>query len=276
MNHIGTIKIHDSTKQVLNDVQLWSDKETSKLPNIASCSSISWIKYAEIPLYLTTALPFAIYSNDPATSDYFRKNLLELPLSNNRTDLGMLCKADSDTYLVFYYEDETVKMIVITFTEFNKLLPHLNGKSHPTSNTVVDLSKPVRARTSTVLIDKIIEKKKQRLNPFITTTPLITTNAPTKVDNSLILSSQEQINAAINKIILSGLRMRGLSQNLVTSHNDKLTIKEIHQMTFKAAQFALRKQNYSFNKKSETKKPLRLNDLQDIVESLLQLFVDVE
>lgn len=70
--------------------------------------------------------------------------------------------------------------------------------------------------------------------------------------------------------------MRGLSQNLVTTHNDKIAVKEINQMTFKATQFALRKQNYSFNKKSEVKKPLRLNDLQDIVESLLQLFVDVE
>lgn len=275
MNHITTIKIHETSKNVLNDVQLWSDEETLKLPNVTSCFSLSWIRYTALPLHVITSLPITIYSNDSATSDYFKKNLLEVPLSNNKNEFGILCKADTDTYFVFYYDKDAVKMITISFSDFNKLLPYFNTRSQSAINTLVDLSKPIRARTSTVLIDKIIEKKKQRLNPFIAN-PLILANNPPKVDNSLILTSQEQINNAINRIILSGLRMRGLSQNLVTTHNDKIAVKEIHQMTFKATQFALRKQNYSFNKKSEVKKPLRLNDLQDIVESLLQLFVDVE
>lgn len=275
MNHISTIKIYDFNKCVLNDVQLWSDEETPYRPNFTSCSSISWIKYTELPLYLMISLPITIYSNDSVTSDYFKKNLLEVPLSHNRRDLGIICKADTDTYLVFYYHEEAVRMTVITFAKFNKLLPYFNTKLLPVTNTIVDFSKPVRTRTSTVLIDKIIEKKKQRTNPFIAN-PLILVNNSAKVDNSLILTSKEQINNAINKIILSGLRMRGLSQTLVTSHNDKLAVKEIHQMAFKAAQFALRKHNYSFNKKPGARKPLRLNDLQDIVESLLQVFVDIE
>ena len=88
MNHITTIKIHETPKNVLNDVQLWSDEETLKLPNVTSCFSLSWIRYTALPLHVITSLPITIYSNDSATSDYFKKNLLEVPLSNNKTNLA--------------------------------------------------------------------------------------------------------------------------------------------------------------------------------------------
>ncbi|KAL6452285.1 SLD7 Mitochondrial morphogenesis protein SLD7 [Candida maltosa Xu316] len=265
MNHLSTIKIYDTSKVIINDVQLWHSKEDLKLPTISSCSYISFIKYTCLPISLVHCSPITVYSNDSTTSQYFKENLVNIPLSNNRNDIGLLCKVDSDTYLVFYYDTDAVKMIVLNFSNHLKIRPYLND-SVP-ENTFVDFSQPMKPRTSTVLIDRIIEKKKQRSNPFMTTTG--------KSDNSSLLTNQDQINSAINRIISSGLRIRGLTPNQMTSHNDKLAIKEIHQMTFKAAQFSLRKQNYSFNK-SEKPKKVRLNDLQDIVENLLQLFVDVE
>ena len=79
MNHITTIKIHETPKNVLNDVQLWSDEETLKLPNVTSCFSLSWIRYTALPLHVITSLPITIYSNDSATSDYFKRICLKFP-----------------------------------------------------------------------------------------------------------------------------------------------------------------------------------------------------
>lgn len=94
---------------------------------------------------------------------------------------------------------------------------------------------------------------------------------------SLTLTSQEQINLAINKLILSGLRIRGLSTNLNHSINDKLTIKEIYNMTHKSALFSLRKFNYNFTGKGDNKgRAIGFSDLQDTVEKLLDLYVDTE
>lgn len=94
---------------------------------------------------------------------------------------------------------------------------------------------------------------------------------------SLTLTSQEQINLAINKLILSGLRIRGLSTNLNHSINDKLTIKEIYNMTHKSALFSLRKFNYNFTGKGDNKgRAIGFGDLQDTVEKLLDLYVDTE
>ncbi|KGQ96370.1 hypothetical protein MEM_01915 [Candida albicans L26] len=277
MNYLTTIQLYESKKNVINDIQLWSTNKTLKLPTITSCKPISYIKYASLPFYLVYCCPIIVYTDDSDTSDYFKTKLVETPLLSNGKSggvggggIGLLCKVDVNTFLVFYYEDN-VKMLVLKFSKFIETLPQLDIPSIP-KDTLLDLKPSKRIRTNTKIIDKIIEKKKQRSNSFIA-------NPNTTKENissgSSILTNQDQINTAINKIIFSGLRIRGLSSNVASSLNDKLTIKEIHQMTFKATQFALRKHNYSFNKR-ETKKPLRLNDLQDIIENLLQLFVDIE
>lgn len=277
MNYLTTIQLYESKKNVINDIQLWSTNKTLKLPTITSCKPISYIKYASLPFYLVYCCPIIVYTDDLDTSDYFKTKLVETPLLSNGKSggvggggIGLLCKVDVNTFLVFYYEDN-VKMLVLKFSKFIETLPQLDIPSIP-KDTLLDLKPSKRIRTNTKIIDKIIEKKKQRLNLFIANPNTTKANISS---GSLILTNQDQINTAINKIIFSGLRIRGLSSNVASSLNDKLTIKEIHQMTFRATQFALRKHNYSFNKR-ETKKPLRLNDLQDIIENLLQLFVDIE
>lgn len=116
--------------------------------------------------------------------------------------------------------------------------------------------------------DRIL-KKKQEGNPFLA--------VPPKVHRTLALSTQEQISTAVNKIIQSGLRIRGLSVNQTESLNDKLKIKEIYQMTHKATMFSLRKYNYSFNKRAEPEKmQVSWSNLQETVENLLHLFIDVD
>ena len=116
--------------------------------------------------------------------------------------------------------------------------------------------------------DRVL-KEKQEGNPFLRTQP--------KPNKSLVLSTQEQISTAVNKIIQSGLRIRGLSMNQTESINDKLKIKEIYQMTHKATMFSLRKFNYSFNKRTDSEKvQVSWNDIQETVESLLHLFIDLD
>ncbi|GEQ72371.1 hypothetical protein JCM33374_g6058 [Metschnikowia sp. JCM 33374] len=102
---------------------------------------------------------------------------------------------------------------------------------------------------------------------------------PVAMSSGLITS--HQISQAVNRVVLSGLRLRGLSTNASSSANDKIAIREIYQMTKKAALFALRKYGYDFNRgisngDKEASQGVSLDDIQSIVESLLSTFVDVE
>ncbi|EGW33330.1 uncharacterized protein SPAPADRAFT_71186 [Spathaspora passalidarum NRRL Y-27907] len=227
------------------------------------------ITVTRIPLYLLFGKSLAVFSNDLNTNTYFKQHLLRFSLLDNNDTLGLLVHAAHDIYLAFYFErqSEQIKALILNLGNISKLDSLI---SETTTSNVITKAKRT---SSSIIFDKVLEKKKLKPNPF-----LVSTSQSSHVSSSSsTLTTQEQINTAINKIILSGLRMRGLSANMVESFNDKLTIKEIHQMTYKAALFALRKYNYNFNKSSAQKKtPIRLNDIQVIVENLLELFVDVE
>lgn len=80
---------------------------------------------------------------------------------------------------------------------------------------------------------------------------------------------------AVNRMTLSGLRLRGLNPSSgLTLSKDRVVIKELYHMTRKLALFALRKFNYGFN--GATGQEVRLSDVQDVVERLLQAYADVE
>lgn len=160
---------------------------------------------------------------------------------------------NEDTCLVFYY-DTQVKCTIVDFSTWGLINRWIGSGSVSPQKPVVD----------TKIFDRVLLQKKSKSNPFL---------EPAKPSNDTTrLVSQDQINHAVQKIILSGLRIRGLSPNLSHMVNDKLTVKEIYQMTYKATVFSLRKYNYSFNK---TTHPITVDELQDIVEKLLEIFVDV-
>ena len=114
------------------------------MPTITSCKPISYIKYASLPFYLVYCCPIIVYTDDLDTSDYFKTKLVETPLLSNGKSggvggggIGLLCKVDVNTFLVFYYEDN-VKMLVLKFSKFIETLPQLDIPSIP-KDTLLDL-----------------------------------------------------------------------------------------------------------------------------------------
>ncbi|KAG7665905.1 SLD7 [[Candida] subhashii] len=283
MNLATTIQLYDSN--IIDDVQLWSDTSnfTQELTQIFT-SNLSvhkvgnYINYTRLPIFLFYGHHrLCIYSSNNSTNDYFKNHLVKVSLTNPDSHLGLLFKVTNDTYLVFYFdfESKTIRAMMLNFTCLNQL-DDLDDLASSPVNSILSFSKektPSISATTEVsrqIFDKVLEKKKQRQNPFLVPTP------PSQENNSSVLTTQDQINSAVNKVILSGLRIRGLSANLCATANEKLAIKEIHQMTYKATLFSLRKYNYSFHKKSANNKSIRLNDIQVIVEGLLQVFVDID
>ncbi|CAI5756505.1 unnamed protein product [Candida verbasci] len=266
MNHIRTIDIYSTIDdRVIQDVQLWLDNTEISIPKFKNCKICSCINHAKIPIYLIQCNSINVYTNEITTKDYFERNISK--------DIGVLCKVSEEVFIVFHYQNSLIKAMILNFNMLNKI-NKINLDSYP-DDVLINMKPPKRTTITSrdLAIDQVLEKSKLKNNPFLTNSSPPSTS---QVSNS-VLSNQDQVNAAINKIISSGLRIRGLSSSLMNSLNDKLTIKEIHQMTFKSAIFTLRKHHYNFNNnRSRPAKQVTLNELQEIVENLLHLYVDVE
>lgn len=230
-----TISVEDNGVLV-QDLQLWHSS-TIPIKSHDIFTRLRYVEYQAVPLFLLQSKPIDVYSTLDATSDYINTNL------RRYKELGILCQSQNDAnlHIVIFIQNSIVKCFILDFSGLNQLI---NDKQDYDESLiyVVDFKTNV---TNTNVFDKVLEKKK-RIKP---TVPLVQENG-------------EQVNSMITKVILSGLRLRGLSNS---STNDKLKIKEIYQMTFKATTFAI--------KKFDTK--VKLTDIQDIVEKLLQVFVDV-
>lgn len=263
MNFVSTTTIRDADS-TFNDVQFWSNQSNQTM-KIESSELVTYIDCSRIPIYLISGKPFLIFSNDSNTELFFKQKLIQPSLKRDFRR-GLLANAGERKFIVFYYNDQ-VKCLVLDFTKLAQMRESLMA-SAAINNSFV---KPQTDTGSTPMVtacDRIL-KKKQEGNPFLA--------VPPKVHRTLALSTQEQISTAVNKIIQSGLRIRGLSVNQTESLNDKLKIKEIYQMTHKATMFSLRKYNYSFNKRAEPEKmQVSWSNLQETVENLLHLFIDVD
>ncbi|CAH6719402.1 mitochondrial morphogenesis protein Sld7p [[Candida] jaroonii] len=230
-----TVNIVDDNRIVRN-LQLWS-KGTFPFTNDEEFQRVNYVKYNEIPLVLIQGKPIDVYCSIQDSVDYVADNVLRYK------DLGLLCKSKSNenVYLIFYVQDMKLKTLLLDFSLIIKILG-INKSYDNETNYILDLK---TKSSDTNVFDRVLEKKKR---------PKSTT--PTVQDKG------DQINTTVTKVILSGLRLRGLSN----SSKDKIKIKEIYQMTYKSTLFALRK----FNRE------VKLNDIQDTVEKLLQIFVDVD
>ncbi|KAK6458014.1 uncharacterized protein RJT20DRAFT_125911 [Scheffersomyces xylosifermentans] len=328
----------------IEDVQLWSnsmdgDKDATELMKTTNVYERMpfYINHNIVPVYLLAASPMAVFSKRSETSAYFKELLVKNSLQSMKSNANAILfrqitqEVESqnaeksqeneslkhqnttpmhrDVYLIFYYDSSSkqVKVLLVDFSRLDKFTS-IFEKDHSTTTTdksaFILLASSVRHDNRSTVFDKVLQRKKSRMSPFLaeagpstssssTLSAISTSNSSTKLVSSSILTTQEQIHQAINKIILSGLRIRGLSTNLSHSINDKLTIKEIYQMTHKATLFSLRKYSYQFISSSASSAmkglkttskglsiknyihPVRLSDLQDTIEKLLELFVDV-
>lgn len=223
-------------------IQLQLDTNKTGLNN-QKFFKVSYVNYHKIPLSVVETKPINMYSTLSRTKEYIEESLLKYWKPQDNA-LGLLLKGNSsnnNVYLIMYIS-QTLNLKALLLN-LNNLRP------------VVTSSFPSKEKSIDNVFEKVLQRKK---NP-----------KPTRELSSSVLTNSDKINLTVSKIILSGLRLRGLSSNMATNSNEKLKIKEIYQMTMKATLFSLRKFNHN-------NQPIKLNDIQDTVERLLQIFVDIE
>lgn len=280
----------------INDCQLWSTDKIGLKPilnndqNVNQNEFVSYINYHLIPVFLFKTNSYTVYSDDEKTNTYFQNNLVKHNLYHN-FNIGLLFKANDDLYSIFHLDSNNL-IVKCRFISFN-ILKLDAGSSENDRNCFVDHKTSTLSsiqiqksnssisndRFNKVLFNKRNEQSKKS-SPFLAAS---TKSSPQTTSSSslssLTLTNHDQITQAVNKLILSGLRIRGLStKSNDISSNEKITIKEIYQMTRKSTLFALRKFNYTFNDQTNVEKnySIKLNDIQNIVEQLLEVFIDME
>ncbi|WPK25264.1 hypothetical protein PUMCH_002574 [Australozyma saopauloensis] len=249
------------------DIQICSPEDAPYLRAPAHLVFVALVNYKLIPLYLVSNGPYPVYSDDNDTEAFFIRSLV-----CQNMNVGLLAKCpelDGDLFVVFYVDELSsgIKCFCLDFSIIAQALEFREMTQDSENTYYVSRTKWGSLRSDTSVFDRVLENKSSRKS-FTQSPSEATTHT------SLLLTTPAQISLAINKIILLGLRLRGLTASGLSSAKDKIAIREIHQMTRKATLFAVRKFKYDFNA-GETHHELLLSVLQDIVESLLQAFVDI-
>lgn len=223
----------------VHDCQLWG-LELLEMQFSSNYTFICRVNRQLVPIYLYGSKPLTVYTNDDGTSDFFMKEVLR------QNSIQGLLFHQHDKYLIFYYHQQQIECQPIDFEVLRLMMEERNEELKP------------NLRTNTFLFDKPV-----MLN-------IVATNLNPEPANT----NNHNETQTINKLILSGLRLRGMSfKQKNISSNERLMIKEIYQMTQKSTQFALRKFNYSQNRPNDG---IKLHDIQDIVEQLLSAFIDIK
>lgn len=279
-----TVILHDgllsSPSTRLLDVQLWcSQTRPLKLKLSSSWRIQSYVQYSVLPLYLYQCSPLSVFSKNASTVAYFAENVASL-------DHGFgLLVTDDKLYMVFYYDRDLkcVRALCIAFDSICAALVHfaLSTVAVDTPELVSYMVGEPKRRENTAVFDRVLKSKLQIPVKFIASDqPPSTTNTARH-----LMVPPDQINRILGRLVLAGLRVRGISTNLSHLLNDRLSIKELYQMTLRSATFALRKYANPLNgrvagsaqgKRRAVNDPLPLDTLQGIVERLLEVFVDAE
>lgn len=232
----------------VSGIQIWS-KSVSAPPPASELQYVSRVYHARIPPFLVSQGPYDVYSELEATETFFYDRL-----ACEAKDKAVLARCSSlpESYVVFFPADSGVRCFYIDLTMADRArIPLADNTYHPI--------KSATPKSDMSVFDRVLELKVRGPVPLVE-----------KPQQSLLL--QPQIHELVSKCISLGLRLRGLSL-ASASHNDRVALKEVYQMTRQAALFSLRKFTYGFNKNAA---PVTVDAIQQIVESLLQTFVDLE
>lgn len=240
----------------LHDIQIWGESVPSARDK-TTLSFLSMVDYEKIPLYLVSSGPHNVYTEQKDTEAYFHSSGI-----TEDAELAVLAKSadtDADVYVVFYadHAQGTIRCFSIDFSVLERVR-QLETEVPDTNMLYAPEKKGVVPKSNITIFDRVLESKNKKSVP----------KAVPKAPSSSL--SGPQLAQAVSKVVLSGLRLRGLS----SSSRSKVAIREIYKMTHQAAMFALRKYNYDFNGSSGTE--ITLTVIQDIVETLLKAFVDVD
>lgn len=221
---------------------------------------VTLINSQKVPWFLVSLGPFPVYSTDEATTSYFGQLAHE---SVERPYLGLLAKSPDSVYVVFYIHKNGARCFFIDFSALERLALAARAFEASNDDNVYYLALP--ARSDTTVFDRVLENKSSKRNQYVAP------RNPSATPLSVAPLNGDQIATAVNRLTLSGLRLRGLNP---LGSKDRIAVRELYQMTRKLALFALRKFKYEFN--GAANHEVRLSDVQDVVERLLQAYADVD
>lgn len=285
MRRLDTIRLRYDDYE-LKDIQIWCEHSFSVNEWWSSLTFImtDYIDYKSVPLIFILSKPLHVFSQDGETCKFFKEKLADKAVDN--PGLGMLFRnlANSDLYLAIYVQGslntESVRCLPLSLDLLGRIKELEKGERAVLGmgNVAVALDVLGSERpANTGVFDKVLSTKNRRQPSNLFTFPVPLKRSATQTQlSSQSLTSKDQIEQTVSKVVSSGLRLRGLNMNTMLSANDRIAIKEVFRMTHKSALFALRKYKYGFNGRDDATPPIKLNDIQDIVEKLLQLYVDLD
>lgn len=222
---------------VIRDVQLWKDVESHEqtIRSLKGCF-LQYVDYYKLPLWITgTGTVTTCLTGSSTTLAYFTSKL-------RRERRGIVIETIGG-YAVLYKSENTVQCLEIDLSVKSLLDSQINGLE----NSLVSAS----AKDNN--IDVILRQSHQRQ-----------THNNNKVMKNLQISEKKlQFNDTLSRLILGGLRLRGVP-------NSQFGFQKLYRMTFNAAEFAHRAQLQQQSTSNEPQVPFE--ELQATVETLLQLF----
>ncbi|CAN3357208.1 mitochondrial morphogenesis protein Sld7p [Diutina catenulata] len=188
-----------------------------------------YVNFQRVPLSVIRWSNLAVTSTDAKTTGWFRDNVVAPAVLSERP-LAVVFEYTSLMYL-FYLVGDKIHAMVVDWAALSRVAP-------------APAAVPDKGR----VFDRVMDERRNRTRR---------TPAPPSPEKPSLLAPR-QVERTLQKLVLSGLRLRGLP-----AVDTSATTKELYQMTLKAAEFASRK--YA---------TVTVPALQETVEKLLEIFID--
>lgn len=223
---------------VIRDVQLWKEVQGDEQPTRSLKGSfLQYVDYDKLPMWIVcTGTVSTCLTGSSTTLAYFTSKL-------RRERRGIVVETVGG-YVVLYRRGSTVLCLEVDLSLKSQIDSQIN-----------ELETETVASTSTKddNIDAILRQSHHK--------QAVSNN---KVMKNLQISEKKlQFNDTLSRLILGGLRLRGIP-------NSQVGFQKLYRMTFNAAEFAHRAQLQKQARSSDPQVPFE--ELQSTVETLLKLF----
>ncbi|EDO15640.1 hypothetical protein Kpol_489p21 [Vanderwaltozyma polyspora DSM 70294] len=254
---------------VLRDIQLWrkpldGDNDNGLDRSISNVKEINYLKgeflqyidINKIPLWLRSSEHFSnlliCFTTSTTTNAFFESKLKYINrgivIEVNSAAAAAAANNYQHRYLIFYKNGHNVEFIPIDLSLkelFDNKIASLNADTENVTEG--------KEKKKSSSIDKILMQSQKKV--------FVQTN---KVMESLQISEKRQkFNETLSKLILSGLRLRGIP-------NTQSGFQKIYKMTFDTTEFAHREELVKLS--HNTIHEIPFEDIQETVETLLKLF----
>ena len=245
LRQAGTLKFDLGERHadvVIRDVQVWQESGGETPIWSGQGRFLQYVDMGALPVWLAPCTHadsiHVCYSVSRATQAYFN-----LKLRDPRRGIAVAVSGDCASLWLFYRESESARH-VRCYALTSSLKDKIDSAVREMGANAPD------RRTS---IDDIVKKSQSKIKV-----------AASRASKNIQINDRKlQFNETLSKLILGGLRLRGIP-------NTQTTFQRLYKMTFDAAEFAHRDELRLIARGQQTDVPFE--QLQETVETLLHLF----